>query len=146
MKEIVVALITATASIVGTWITQVAPRNDAITQLQHDVLNLKRPPQTPQTNRGDLPFFQVLSVLHKNGSNGVYFDFDASDLDAILSRKDWNDTKISVCPNANGAFQLARVWRSANGGPGTAHGRYETGSKPNDWRSGDLVYVRLSDK
>src|ERR1051325_10209187 len=146
MKEIIIALltalITAATTITTTWMTQVAPRNEAIAQLQQDVQNLKRPPQTAQSDPNAPPFFQILSVRHKNGSKGKYFDFDAADLDAILGRKDWDDTLISVSPNANGAFRQARVWRSSNGGPGTAHGRYEADPKDDDWRSGDLVYVR----
>lgn len=146
MKEILIAvitaLITAATAIITTWMTQVAPRNDAIAQLQKNVLSLKRPAQVSRGDPGAPAFFQVLSVQHKNGSKGQYFDFDAADLDAILGRKDWNDILISVSPNVNGDFRPARVWRSANGGPGSAHGRYETQSKDGDWRSGDLVYVQ----
>lgn len=100
------------------------------------------PNSTPTTPSSKKESFQVLGVGHKDRTEGKYFGFDSQDLDAVVGRKDWDGALINVSRNPTGPFRQAIVWRSSNGTAGTAHGRYDKGWKPNDWKQGDLVYVQ----
>merc|ERR1712154_705235 len=77
----------------------------------------------------------VLSIDHKSGTKGKYFNFDMKALDAILGRKDWSGDRLEV---SNGKKVV--VWRNPNGGSkGDAHGRWDKSAKKNDWSVGDKI-------
>merc|ERR1712048_228810 len=79
----------------------------------------------------------VLSVDHKSGVEGKYFNFDKKQLDEILGRTDWSNERLEV---SNGKEVV--VWRNPNGGSkGDAPGRWDPygSAKENDWSVGDQV-------
>merc|ERR1711933_176088 len=82
----------------------------------------------------------VLSVDHKSGVDGKYFNFDKKQLDEILGRNDWSNERLEI---GNGMKLV--VWRNPNGGSkGDAHGRkdpYQT-AKANDWSVGDRIKLK----
>lgn len=84
---------------------------------------------------------RVLGTQHRVHADGRYFDFDSSDLDAILGRQDWNGQLFFVSKRKDGNYRLAVMWRRNNGGPGSAHGRYDPIGKANDWQAGDSIFV-----
>merc|ERR1712190_568472 len=78
----------------------------------------------------------VLSVDHKSGVDGKYFNFDKKELDAILGRTDWSNERLEV---SNGKEVV--VWRNPNGGSkGDAHGRWNKDSKPNQFKIGQKIF------
>jgi len=79
----------------------------------------------------------VLSVDHKSGAKGKYFNFDKNALDAALGRQDWSGERLTL----RDGMKVA-VWRSANGGSvGDAHGRKDDSAKEGDWSTGDKLLV-----
>merc|ERR1712190_527558 len=77
----------------------------------------------------------VLSIDHKKGVKGMYFNFDKKQLDAILGTTSWSGYKLKV---SNG--KEVAVWRKANGGSkGDAHGRWDVDPKANQFWIGQKV-------
>merc|ERR1712176_610684 len=82
----------------------------------------------------------VLSVDHKSGVEGKYFNFAKKDLDAILGRTNWSSDRLKV---SNGKEVV--VWRNPNGGSkGDAHGRKEPKmmAMESDWSVGDRITIK----
>jgi len=78
----------------------------------------------------------VLSVDHKSGVDGKYFNFAKKDLDKILGRTNWSSDRLKV---SNGKEVV--VWRNPNGGSkGDAHGRWNKDSKPNQFKTGQKIF------
>merc|ERR1712204_50329 len=79
----------------------------------------------------------VLSVDHKSGAKGKYFNFDKNALDVALGRQDWSGERLTL----RDGMKVA-VWRNANGGSvGDAHGRKDDSAKEGDWSTGDKLLV-----
>jgi len=95
------------------------------------------------------PSIKVLSVDHKNGELGQYFNFNVEDVTRMLGgRTDWNGKTFTVRNRRDGATERVIVWRQPNGGSiGNAHGRRDPHkySSGNDWKVGDELVYRPGD-
>ena len=68
--------------------------------------------------------FPVLSVDHKFGVIGKYFNFDVSLVDAVLGRTDWNNEIFATYNDRTEQIHQVIIWNYSNGGSiGDGHGR-----------------------
>ena len=68
--------------------------------------------------------FPVLSVDHKFGVVGKYFNFDRAFIDAILGRTDWNNEIFTTYNDRTEQIHQVIIWNYSNGGTiGDGHGR-----------------------
>jgi len=83
-----------------------------------------------------------LSVDHKWGASGKYFNFNKNQLDAILDTNNWHGKTFTACNTRRNQCKQLIVWRKANGGSkGDAHGRINPygSAKAGDWKVGDKI-------
>ena len=73
-------------------------------------------------------------------SDGRYFNFAAADLEVILGRRFYDGEQFVASRDPEGPRRPIVVFRGSPSGVGDARGRYIQW-RPNDWRSGDRVYV-----
>merc|ERR1740123_1660343 len=96
------------------------------------------------------PLISVLSIDHKTGKDGEYFNFDAKQMDKILG-KQWEFGNFLIFNPRTKEEQNVRMWRAMNGGSkGTAHGRKEpfASKASTDWQIGDeleFIYYECGD-
>merc|ERR1712048_342552 len=106
---------------------------------KRDFLCQRNQKEEPQS-KGKHCDLDVLSVDHKLGVHGKYFNFDKKQLDEILGRNDWSNERLEI---GNGMKLV--VWRNPNGGSkGDAHGRKDPSqmAKANDWSVGDRIKIK----
>jgi hypothetical protein len=87
---------------------------------------------------------RVVGITNKNKkhSDGRYFDFYASELDALLHRSDWDNQMFFISPRKDAArYKRAVLWRRKAGGAGTATGRYLPDGQSGDWKGGESIYL-----
>ena len=66
---------------------------------------------------------RILSVDHKTGLAGKYFNFAISEMDAVLGTSDWSVKVGTLHSREHGPVEV-KLWRNANGGSsGSGHGR-----------------------
>lgn len=90
-------------------------------------------------SKNSLPWanVEILSVDHTDGSNGKYFNFQISDVDAALGNDKWGNKNAVIIDVNNQKIDTAILWRKDNGGSiGTAHGRWATAPAANQWATG----------
>merc|ERR1712039_1122462 len=100
----------------------------------------EKPKPKPRPSKDKQCDLDVLSVDHKSGVEGKYFNFDKKQLDEILGRNDWSNERLEI---GNGMKLV--VWRNPNGGSkGDAHGRKDPSqmAKANDWSVGDRIKIK----
>ena len=91
--------------------------------------------------------FEVLSVNHESGKRGMYFNFDIEVIDQILGRTDWANERFPITNMRTGQTVRYVIWRNANGGSHSGHGRKDDGhQQEGDFRVGDILLFSLIDK
>ncbi len=94
------------------------------------------------------PGIKVLSVNHSSEPEGKFFNFNASEVDAVLDNNGWDHRLFLIVNSRTKESNVARLFRHNQGGAqGNAHGRWEIGSGRGQWKVGDsFTFVQASVK
>ena len=92
--------------------------------------------------KGLLP---VLSVNHKSGVTGKYFNFSVDKTDRIFGNSTkWASKKFKILNKRKGQIATVILWRTPNGGSsGSGHGRLDppNSARANQWRINDELII-----
>lgn len=98
------------------------------------------PPPSPTITNFVGPI-QVIGTKTTDRPDGMYFHFNANDLDVALGNHDWHHKMFLIKRARDQRSGYARIWRGAGGPVGTARGRYNDNPKAGDWRDGDSFFI-----
>ena len=85
-------------------------------------------------------------MIHTNhprdGDNGKYFFFDATDFTKMVGETDWDDKTYEVIKRGcNSWTGMIRVWDGSTGKYGLA-GRRDAGQAAGQWAQGDTILLK----
>lgn len=87
---------------------------------------------------------RVLSIDHKSGTRGKYFNFSVDGVDRIFRSSGWSSKQFIILNKRKGMISKAILWRTPNGGSsGNGHGRLDPSNraKPNQWVINDQIII-----
>ncbi len=84
---------------------------------------------------------EVIGTRHASGKKGQYFNYEISAIDAIAGNDTWDGTNFLIINTRTSKIGPAILWRRANGGEGSGHGRWVEGPRENQWKAGDTFTV-----
>ena len=89
-------------------------------------------------------FVKVLSVDHRSGVLGKYFNFMRTSIPGLKV----DGTLVLKAKNQRtGVLGEIKVWAASNGGSvGDAHGRWDAAPGPGQWETGDTVIVYVPEE